>query len=69
MKIYLFKNFINFQRCLLLVNFDIDAICACKILQNLLKNDSVVYTIAPVRGIQDMVEAYEDNCEEVILIN
>ncbi|KAK0080928.1 hypothetical protein PV325_013088 [Microctonus aethiopoides] len=67
-----FYKLIQGNRCLLLVNFDIDAICACKILQNLFKNDSVVYTVAPVRGIQDMVAAYEDNCEEVknvIMIN
>lgn len=49
----------------MVVNFDVDAICACKILQNLFKNDNMVYTLAPVQGIQDMVKAYEDNCDEV----
>lgn len=53
------------QRCLLLVNFDIDAICTCKILQHLFKNDNMLYTLVPVQGIQDMVQAFEDNCEEV----
>ncbi|XP_012266561.1 cell division control protein 45 homolog [Athalia rosae] len=60
------------KRCLLLVNFDIDAICACKILQVLLKSDNMVYTLVPVHGIQDLVQAYEENCEEVkyvILVN
>ncbi|XP_015513742.1 cell division control protein 45 homolog [Neodiprion lecontei] len=67
-----FYNEILGNRCLLLVNFDIDAICACKILQYLLKNDNIVYTLVPVRGIQDLVQAYEENCEEVkyvILVN
>lgn len=54
-----------YQRCLLLVNFDIDAICACKILQQLFKNDNIVYTLAPVQGLQDLIKAYEDNAQEV----
>lgn len=56
------------QRCLLLVNFDIDAICACRILQQLFKNDNILYTLVPVQGIQDMVQAIEENCEEVSII-
>ncbi|XP_034945738.1 cell division control protein 45 homolog [Chelonus insularis] len=67
-----FYNVVHGNRCLLLVNFDIDAICACKILQQLFKNDNVVYTLEPVQGIQDMVKAYADNCEEikyVVMIN
>lgn len=48
------------------MNFDVDAICACRILQQLLKNDHVIYTLVPVRGIQDMINAFEENCEEVM---
>ncbi|XP_043495976.1 cell division control protein 45 homolog isoform X2 [Polistes fuscatus] len=48
------------------------AICACRILQQLFKNDNILYTLVPVQGIQDMVQAIEENCEEVkniIMIN
>lgn len=54
------------QQILLLVNFDVDAICASKILQELYKHDNITYTLVPVQGIQDMVHAYQDNAEEVI---
>ncbi|KAK2575020.1 hypothetical protein KPH14_008767 [Odynerus spinipes] len=67
-----FYNVIQRNRCLLLVNFDIDAICACRILQQLFKNDNILYTLVPVQGIQDMIQAIEENCEEVknvIMIN
>ncbi|CAK9800011.1 Cell division control protein 45 homolog [Anthophora quadrimaculata] len=60
-----FYRLIRDDRCLLLVNFDVDAICACRILQQLFKNDNMIYTLVPVQGIQDMVRAYEDNCEEI----
>ncbi|CAL7947001.1 unnamed protein product [Xylocopa violacea] len=67
-----FYRSIKDDRCLLLVNFDVDAICACRILQQLFKNDNLIYTLVPVQGIQDMVRAFEENCEEiknVIFIN
>ena len=67
-----FYRLIRDDRCLLLVNFDIDAICACRILQQLFKNDNMIYTLVPIQGIQDMVHAFEENCEEiknVIFIN
>ncbi|XP_076160041.1 cell division cycle protein 45 isoform X2 [Ptiloglossa arizonensis] len=67
-----FYRLIRGDRCLLLVNFDIDAICACRILQQLFKNDTMIYTLIPVQGIQDMIHAFNENCEEVknvILIN
>ncbi|XP_024942736.1 cell division control protein 45 homolog [Cephus cinctus] len=67
-----FYNVILGHRTLLLVNFDVDAICACKILQYLFKNDNMIYTLVPVQGVQDLVQAYTENCEEVsyvIMIN
>ncbi|PSN57117.1 Cell division control protein 45 [Blattella germanica] len=60
------------QRVLVLVNYDIDAICACKILQSLFRCDSIIYTLVPVRGISDLQVAFDENSEEVkyvILIN
>ncbi|XP_076302103.1 cell division control protein 45 homolog [Lasioglossum baleicum] len=67
-----FYHLIRDDRCLLLVNFDIDAICACRMLQQLFKNDNMIYTLVPVQGIQDMIHAFEENCEKiknVIFIN
>ncbi|XP_024882547.1 cell division control protein 45 homolog [Temnothorax curvispinosus] len=67
-----FYDAIQRSRCLLLVNFDVDAICACRILQQLFKNDHMIYTLVPVRGIQDMISAFDENCEEiknVVMIN
>ena len=54
-----------FQQILILVNFDVDAICASKIFQALFKNDNIVYTMVPIQGVKDLVRAYQDNAEEV----
>jgi cell division control protein 45 len=65
--IYMSAYFLTaFQRILLLVNYDVDAICTCKILQCLFRYDSIIYTLVPVQGITDLQKAYEENCEEVI---
>ncbi|XP_014206971.1 cell division control protein 45 homolog [Copidosoma floridanum] len=67
-----FYDVVNGKQCLILVNFDVDAICASKILQTLFKNDNVVYTLVPVHGVSDMIKAFKDNSEEieyVIMIN
>ncbi|XP_068086609.1 cell division control protein 45 homolog [Anabrus simplex] len=53
------------KRVLLLVNYDIDAICACKILQSILKTDHIVYTLVPVRGIEELKTAYRENSDQV----
>lgn len=57
---------------MIFVNFDLDAICACKILQTLFKCDNIVYTIIPIKGVTDFKKAYAENCSEVeyfILLN
>ncbi|XP_063973356.1 cell division control protein 45 homolog isoform X1 [Diachasmimorpha longicaudata] len=67
-----FYDVIQGNRCLLLVNFDIDAICACKILQHLFKNDNMLYTVVPVQGISDVYRSYRENCDDVkyvVMIN
>lgn len=61
-----------FQRVLLLVHYDVDAICTCKILQGLFKSDNISYTLVPVGGIAELKQAYEENNEEikyVVLVN
>ncbi|KAJ9591491.1 hypothetical protein L9F63_001977, partial [Diploptera punctata] len=67
-----FYNVLIGKRILLLVNYDIDALCTCKILQCLFRIDSIVYTLIPVQGITDLQNAYEENSGEVkyvILVN
>ena len=60
-------------RALVLVNFDVDALCAIKILQYLFKCDQILYTLVPVQGRSDLIRHFHDNVEQnlryVILIN
>lgn len=65
-------QFCSFQRVLLLVHYDVDAICTCKILQGLFKCDNISYTLVPVGGMSELKTAYEENNEEikyVVLVN
>nr|CAG4643303.1 EOG090X08GG [Ilyocryptus agilis] len=60
------------KRVLIFVNFDVDAICSCRILQYLLLCDTVSYSIIPVRSLEELVLAYKENCEQadhVIFVN
>ena len=49
------------ERVLVVANFDVDSVCAVKILQWLLKCDHVTYTLVPVRGKSDLIQAFKDN--------
>lgn len=63
---------ISKQRVLVLVTLNVDALCACKILQWLFKCDSVEYTLLPINGKDDLQNAYLDHAEQikhVVLIN
>lgn len=56
----------------MLVHYDIDAVCTCRILQALLRFNHVLYTICVVRGVDDLKNAFRENCEDVkffVLIN
>ncbi|XP_026728688.1 cell division control protein 45 homolog [Trichoplusia ni] len=67
-----FYNVLLGNRVLLLVHYDVDAICTCKILQSLFKCDNVSYTLVPVGGIAELRQAYDENNEEikyVVLVN
>ncbi|XP_055626266.1 cell division control protein 45 homolog [Toxorhynchites rutilus septentrionalis] len=60
------------KRILVIVNYDIDAICASKILQSLFKYDNMLYSIVPVMGISGMKRAFHENKEDlkyVLLVN
>lgn len=67
-----FYDVLQNQRVLVLVAFDVDALCACKILQYLFQCDQVLYTIVPVDGLQGLENAFLENAEgikHVVLIN
>ncbi|XP_045503778.1 cell division control protein 45 homolog [Colias croceus] len=67
-----FYNVLLGNRVLLIVHYDVDAVCACKILQDLFKCDNISYTLVPVGGVSELKTAYEENNEEikyVVLVN
>ncbi|CAH1963521.1 unnamed protein product [Acanthoscelides obtectus] len=67
-----FYEFLAGKRVFLVVHYDIDSICACKILQSLLRYKHVSYSLAVVRGLEDLKTAYHENCADVkyyILLN
>lgn len=53
------------QHVLLLCALDVDSLCACKILQCMLKVDSVPHTTMPVSGKADLKRAYEEHAGQV----
>uniref|UniRef100_A0A667XUG1 CDC45 cell division cycle 45 homolog (S. cerevisiae) n=1 Tax=Myripristis murdjan TaxID=586833 RepID=A0A667XUG1_9TELE len=60
------------QRVALLISSDIDALCACKILQALFHCDQVQYTLVPVTGWQDLGTAFLEHKEQFhyfVLVN
>ncbi|XP_016022396.2 cell division control protein 45 homolog [Rousettus aegyptiacus] len=67
-----FYEVVQNQRVLLLVALDVDALCACKILQALFQCDHVQYTLVPVSGWQELETAFLEHKEQFhyfILIN
>ncbi|NXS42157.1 CDC45 protein, partial [Balaeniceps rex] len=67
-----FYDVIVSQRVLLLVASDVDALCACKILQALFQCDHVQYTLVPVSGWQELETAFlehKDQFKYFVLIN
>ncbi|KAM9622178.1 cell division control protein 45 homolog [Trichechus inunguis] len=67
-----FYELVQSQRVLLFVASDVDALCACKILQALFHCDHVQYTLVPVSGWQELETAFLEHKEQFryfILIN
>lgn len=56
---------LRLQKVLIFVNYDIDAICAAKILQAIFRYDSIVYTLIPVSTISDLILAYNEHKQDV----
>lgn len=67
-----FYEVVQSQRVLLFVASDVDALCACKILQALFQCDQVQYTLVPVSGWQELETAFLEHKEQFhyfILLN
>ncbi|XP_053443482.1 cell division control protein 45 homolog [Nycticebus coucang] len=67
-----FYEVVQSQRVLLFVASDVDALCACKILQALFQCDHVQYTLVPVSGWQELETAFLEHKSQFryfILIN
>ncbi|KAM8918252.1 cell division control protein 45 homolog [Lycaon pictus] len=67
-----FYEVVQSQRVLLFVASDVDALCACKILQALFQCDHVQYTLVPVSGWQELETAFLEHKEQFhyfVLIN
>ncbi|XP_045391121.1 cell division control protein 45 homolog [Lemur catta] len=67
-----FYEVVQSQRVLLFVASDVDALCACKILQALFQCDHVQYTLVPVVGWQELETAFLEHKAQFryfILIN
>ncbi|XP_055843813.1 cell division control protein 45 homolog [Episyrphus balteatus] len=67
-----FYNVLVGKRILIIVNYDIDGICASKIIQSLFKYDHMLYSVVPIMGMAGMQRAYTENRDDVkyvILIN
>lgn len=67
-----FYNILRGKHILIIVNYDIDAICATKILQSLFRYDHMVYSIVPIMGVAGLQRAFnehKDDIKNVILIN
>jgi len=67
-----FFDVISTERLLVLVNSDVDGVCATKILQYLFKCDHVLYTLVPITGKKDFYTTFKNNIEGIkycLLIN
>ncbi|KAI8122876.1 hypothetical protein FF38_03760 [Lucilia cuprina] len=67
-----FYNQLIGKRILIIVNYDIDAICASKILQALFKYDHMLYSVVPIMGLAGLQRAYNEHqgdVKYVLLIN
>lgn len=67
-----FFDVLTTERVLVLVNKDVDSVCATKILQYLFQCDNVCYTLVPVGGKKELYNSFKSNIEGVkycVLIN
>ena len=56
-----FFDLLQNERILVVAGMDVDSVCAVKILQTLLQCDNIKYTLVPVRGVSDLILAFEEH--------
>lgn len=57
---------------LIFVNYDVDAVCACKIISYLFKCDNIQHTVVPINDLNDLLQAFKDrrgSTKYVLMIN
>lgn len=67
-----FLSLLAGKRVIIIANIDIDSIVASKILQNLFRNENIMFSVAPVLGIKGMKRVFSDNkddCNIYLFIN
>ncbi|CAH1732907.1 unnamed protein product [Aphis gossypii] len=67
-----FYDVVSKNKVLILVNYDVDAICAAKIFQYILRFDNVVYVLVPVKTTTELKKTYEEQkagVKHIVLIN
>ncbi|XP_022171893.1 cell division control protein 45 homolog [Myzus persicae] len=67
-----FYDVVSKNKILILVNYDVDAICAAKIFQYILRFDNVIYVLVPVKTITELKKVYQEqkaDVKHIVLIN
>lgn len=67
-----FYDIVIKKKVLVLVSYDVDAVCGLKILQFLFETDNVQYTAIPVSTVKEVVQQYnihKSNINAMVLIN
>jgi cell division control protein 45 len=67
-----FYNLLVGKRVIIIANSDIDSIVASKILQNLFRNEQIVFSFVPIMGVKSLKRTFDDNradCSIYLFIN
>lgn len=59
-----FYNVLIGKRVLVVVNFDVDGICASKILQSLFRYDQMVFSVIPIIGLNGLKRTFLEHKED-----
>lgn len=67
-----FYNLLIGKRVIIIANSDIDSIVASKILQNLFRNEQIIFTFVPIMGVKSLKRTFENNktdCNIFLFVN
>ncbi|CAI6358306.1 unnamed protein product [Macrosiphum euphorbiae] len=67
-----FYDVVSNNKILILVNYDVDAICAAKIFQYILRFDNVIYVLVPVKTTTELKKVFKEqkaDVKHIVLIN